>query len=105
MFASSEKFSRPKAIASIDKKLDALLESSQYHQGSLIQTETKVDNATHATTLATESIIKLSKDLSALLPSINKVAQGVVAKVSSVKCAVEKMLQPMPRLHRQEPPM
>ena len=55
---AAKKFSRPKALESIDKKLDALLESSQQHQDSLVDTETEVDNATHATTLATESIIK-----------------------------------------------
>ena len=88
---AAKKFLRPKAIESIDKKLDALLESSQQHQDCLIDTETKVDNATHATTVATESIIKLSKDLSALLPYINKVAHGVVPKISSVKSTVEKM--------------
>ena len=53
-----KKISRPKALESMDKKLDALLESSQQHQDSLIDTETKVDNATQASTLATESIIK-----------------------------------------------
>ena len=47
--------------------------------------------ATHATLVATESISKLSEDLSALLPSINKVAHGVVPKISSVKSAVKKM--------------
>ena len=57
-------FLRPKAIESIDKKLDALLESSQQHQDNPIDTKTKVDNATHATTVATESIIKLSKEQS-----------------------------------------
>ena len=99
---AAKRFLRPKAIESIDKKLDVLLESSQQHQDSLIDTETKVDNVTHATTVATESIIKLIKDLSALLPSINKVAHGVVPKISSVKSAVEKWHQPMPQLHRQE---
>ena len=88
---ATKKFSGPKALESIDKKLGTSLESSQQHQESLIETETKVDNASHATTLATESIMKLSKDLSALLPSINKVAHGVVPKISSVKNAVEKM--------------
>ena len=88
---AAKRYLRPKAIESIDKKLDVLLESSQQHQDSLIDTETKVDNVTHATTVATESIIKLIKDLSALLPSINKVAHGVVPKISSVKSAVEKM--------------
>ena len=82
--------------------LDALLKTSQQHRDSLIDTKIKVDNATHATTLATESIIKLSKDLSGLPPSINKVAHGVVPKSSSVKCAVEKWHRPMPQLHRQE---
>ena len=67
------------------------MESSQQHQDSFIDTETKADNVTHATTVATESIIKLSKDLSALFPSINKVAHGVVPKISSVKSAVGKM--------------
>ena len=67
------------------------MESSQQHQDSFIDTETTVDNATHATTLAKESVIKLSEDLSALLPSINKVAHGVVPRISSVENAVEKM--------------
>ena len=88
---AAKKFLRPKAIETIDKKLDALLESSQKHQESVIDTKTKVDNPTHATTVATESNIKLSNDLLALLPSINKVAHGVVPKISSVKSAMEKM--------------
>ena len=87
---AAKTFSRPKAFESLDKKLEALLESSQQHQDSLIVTELKVDNATHATTLATDRILKLSKDLSALLPSLNKVAHGVVPKISFVKRAVEK---------------
>ena len=88
---AAKKFLRPKAKESIDKRLDTLLESSQQHQDSLIDTKTKVDNATHATTVAIESIIKLSKYLSALLPSISRVAQGVAPKISSVKSAEEKM--------------
>ena len=96
---AAKKFLSPKAIESIDKKLEALLESSQQHQDSLIDTEIKVDNVTNATTVATESIIKLSKDLSALLPSINKVAHRVVPKISSVKSAVKKWHQFMPQLH------
>ena len=88
---AAKKFSRPKALESIDKKLDALLESSQQHQESLIETEAKVENATHVTTLATEIFVKLSNCLSAALPSINKVAHRVVPKISSVKSAVEKM--------------
>ena len=88
---AAKKFPRPKALESIDKELDGFLESSQQHQDSLIDTGTKVENATHATTLATESNIKLSKDLSALLPSIKKIANGMVPKISSVKSAVEKL--------------
>ena len=84
-FPVAKKFLRPKAIETIDKKLGALLKWSQKHQDSFIDTETKKDNATHATTVATESIIKLSKDLSALLPSINKVAHGVVPALSKVQ--------------------
>ena len=75
----------------MDQKLDTLIESNRQHQKSLSATITKVDNATNVTTVSTESITKLSNDLSALLPAINKVAHGIAPKISSVKDAVEKM--------------
>ena len=100
-----KKFSRPKALESIDKKLDALLESSQQHQDSLNDTETKVDNATLATTLATENIIKLSKELSARLPSIKKSPTEWYQRSALSKVQWKRWHQPMPQLHRQEPLM
>ena len=75
----------------MDQKLDTLIESNRQLQKSLSATITKVDNATNVTAVSTESITKLSNDLSALIPAINKVAHGLAPKISSVEDAVEKM--------------
>ena len=83
----------------MDQKLDTLIESNRQHQKSLSATITitKVDNATNVTAVSTESITKLSKDLSAKIPAINKVAHGIAPRSSSVKDAVEKCRQRMPQ--------
>ena len=88
---SVRKFLLPKGLEAMDQKLDTLIESNRQHQKSLSATITKFYNATNVTTVSTESITKLSNDLSALLPAINKVAHGRAPKISSVKVAVEKM--------------
>ena len=51
----------------------------------------KVEQSTDATCIACESILKVTKELIAIVPSKVKVAHGVVPKISSVKSAVEKM--------------
>ena len=63
---------------------------NQDHRITLLQwNSTQIDTATNATTIATQSILKLNDDFTAMMPSINRIAHGVVPKISSVKDAVE----------------
>ena len=65
--------------------------SSQTDNSKKVSRQQYPKLTTNVTTVSTESITKLSNDLSALLPAINKVAHGLAPKISSVKDAVEKM--------------
>ena len=64
---------------------------TQDHRTLLQCNSTKIDSAANATALATQSILILNEDVTAMVPSINKITHGVVPKISSVKDAVEKM--------------
>ena len=87
-----EKYAKPKGLETIDKKLDVLMEINQDHRTPLLQcNSTKLDSTTNATTIATQSIMKLNDNFTPMMPSINKKAHGVVPKISSVNDAVEKM--------------
>ena len=64
---------------------------TQDHRTFIQCNSTKIDSAANATTTATQSILELNEDFSAMMPSINRIARGVVPKISSVKDAVEKV--------------
>ena len=86
-----KKHVKPKGLETIDKKLDVLMERNQNHRTLLQCNSTKFDSTANAITFATQSIVKLNDDFTAMMPSIKKLAHGVVPKISSVKDAVEKM--------------
>ena len=67
------------------------MDMNQDHRTLSQCNSTKIDSAANAITMATQSILKLNEDFTAMMPSINRVAHGVVPKISSVKDAVEKM--------------
>ena len=67
------------------------MEMNQDHRTLLQYNLTKLDSPANATTIATQSIMKLNDDFTAMMPSINEIAHGVVPKISSIKDAVEKM--------------
>ena len=89
--SGKKKYVKPKCLGTIDKKLDVLMEMNQDHRTLLQCNSTKLDSTAKATTIAAQSIMKLNDDFTAMMPSINKIAHGVVSKISSVIGASEKM--------------
>ena len=66
------------------------MDFNQDHRTLLQCNSTEIDSAANATTIATHSILKLNEDFTAMMLSINRIAHGVVPKISSVKDAVKK---------------
>ena len=86
-----KKYVEPKSLETIDKKqLDVLMDMNQDHRTFLQCHSIKTDSAASATTIATQSITNINNGFTAMMPSINKIAHGVVPKISSVEDAVEK---------------
>ena len=78
-------------LKSIIEKLDKLIQTNKHRQTRLLATNSKIAQSTNATCIASESILKVSPELTAINPSINNAAHGVLPKISSVKSAVGKM--------------
>ena len=86
-----KKYVKPKILETIDKNRDVLMDMNQDHRTLLQCNSTKIDSAANATAIPTQSILKVNEDFTPMMPSINRIAHGVVPKISSVKDAVEKM--------------
>ena len=82
---------KPKGLETIDKKLDVLIDMNQDHRTLLQCNSTKLDSTANTTTVATQSIMKLNDNFTAMVPLINEIAQGFLPKINSVKDVVEKM--------------
>ena len=64
---------------------------NQHHRSLPQCNSTKLDFTASATTIATHFIMQLNDDFTAMMPSITKIAHGVVSKIRSVEGAEEKM--------------
>ena len=86
-----KQYVKPKSLEIIDKKVDVLMDMNQNHRTLLQCNSTKLDSIANATTIATQSIMRLNDDFTAMMPSINKIAHGAVPNIRSVRDAVKKM--------------
>ena len=89
--AFATKSLKPNRLKSIFEKLDTLIRTNEQHRIRLLARDFTEEQSTNATCIASESTLKVSKDLTAIIPIINKVAHRVVHKIRSVKSADEKM--------------
>ena len=89
--AFATKLLKNNGLISIIEKLDTLIQTNEQHQIRHLATDAKVEQSPTATCISSECILKVSKELTAIILTINKVAHRVVPKMRSSQGRSRKM--------------